>query len=75
MDQRTADPEPFGEVVILQPGDQLVIRINPDRRLSVQEFDRYRAEVDAAFRDRWPGARMPVIVVADQIAIQKPEGS
>lgn len=58
------------EGLIVRPGDLLVIRVSPDRIRSREDFDEFAARLKEAFGDRLPNSPPPLVVVADQLAVQ-----
>jgi DNA-directed RNA polymerase subunit E'/Rpb7 len=60
------------EGLVVRPGDLLVIRISPDQVRSEKEFHEFATQLKEAFEDRMPGQLPPLVIVADQLAVQQP---
>jgi len=61
------------EALVVRPGDVLVIRVSPERIRTEAEFEEFVTRVKDAFKDRLPDSPTPVVIVADQLAVQQPQ--
>lgn len=58
--------EPAGDVLIVRPGDVLIVRYQ--RRISQAQAD----QIKARFRESLPDLSDVLLVIADQIAVYRP---